>query len=84
MTLINIDRASQQPGDVAYAFAGRPRIQTLHPGQVLVIEALDCFGDAVHAVADLTSQVCQMPYLNMVRGRRALGTVDAPFTGCRP
>jgi amidase len=56
------------PGNVSYTFGGREPVGEIHPGDLVRLRTLDCFGGNVRSVADLPSKMCEFPFLNPVTG----------------
>jgi amidase len=57
-----------EPGELAWAFGGRPGVLKVRAGAVVELYTEDCFAGRVRTVDDLPSRVCEFPYLNPVTG----------------
>jgi acetamidase/formamidase len=56
------------PEQFAWTFGGAPPVARIRPGTVLEVFTEDCFGGKVRTPSDLSSEVCEFPFLNPQSG----------------
>jgi acetamidase/formamidase len=57
-----------EPGQYAWTFGGAAPVRRIRTPAVLEVYTEDCFGGRVRSEQDLTSQVCEFPFLNPQTG----------------
>jgi acetamidase/formamidase len=78
------------PDDYAWTFGGVPPVAHIRPGTVIELSTEDCFGGKVRTEDDLSSLVCDFPFLNpqtgpfFVEGAEPGDTLAVHFVSIEP